>query len=456
MTALARTIALCAVLAGASSAHAQQPASFKGCGGVNPYFPTITPTMRTTNPEFTNLGAECSMWQNFIYMNWPALPGQRGVPNPSATFGAPGVTVWESFKTVDQTFLPDGKNPGPWQSAPSLGPLPANLAQSVAAGRVRSLTMESKVSRTILANLAGQDGADAEILRDIAQVGGGILYDLNGRPVYYEIALNQPLYDFIVKNGLYDATQQVAYASKQTMTLPYPPSNSPPNQAPQLQSMELKAAWKILSPAEIRSGRFHTAQALIPGTAAIVPPRPVTVGLVGLHMYMPDPAQGTWATFAQIDNAPVSGQPVKGLYNFFNPNCTNCPVNVRDANPGQVMQMEPDDRSAGELNAYVQAQIRQKNPKSPWQYYKIVNIQWSDPSVAIPQTPPAVAPLPYGNPPNKTVVNAVLETFLQRPGLGCLTCHRGAQVPTVPGNTTKYATSYSFLFGHAKAPPSAK
>ena len=62
---------------------------------------------------------------------------------------------------------------------------------------------------------------------------------------------------------------------------------------------------KVLTAAEVKSGRFHTVQALIPGTSALAP---VTVGLVGFHMYLPNIGQGVWATFAQIDNAPLQSE----------------------------------------------------------------------------------------------------------------------------------------------------
>src|SRR5436305_11184138 len=82
------------LVAFATPAHSQLP-PFSGCGGINPTKPKIEPTFQISNGEFTNLGFECQMWQNFIYVNWPAQSGQRGVPNKQAKFSAPGPTVWE-------------------------------------------------------------------------------------------------------------------------------------------------------------------------------------------------------------------------------------------------------------------------------------------------------------------------------------------------------------------------
>jgi len=444
-------VAALALAAGAATAQAQTGTAVKfGCGGSPPQPPpTLTPTFSTSAGDRTNLGFECMMWQNFVYLNWPSTPGQRGVPNGKAKFGAPGPTVWETYKTVDETFPPGGRNPGPWDGARLLATLEKSLAQRVATGAVRRLTMTSKISRAVLANVADHAGAIApDILRSITQAGGGTLYDLNGKPVYYEVAMNRDQYEYIVQNGLYNADTQATFGASNVIVLPAGPSKYG-----QLGAMEMKAAWKVLSDAERKSGRFHTVPALLPGSAV-----PVAVGLVGFHMFLPVSGQGIWATFAQVDNAPVQGSPATGKYNFYNPNCTQdgkpCPVNVKDADPGQVVQVTPDEASTPQLNAYMQNLIRQADAKSPWQYYKIVTIQWPlNPVDIAKQAAPVNVPLPNGNPNSTTVVNAVLETFKQQPGTGCLSCHVYGSVAAAGGQSPNTATDYSFVFGHATAPP---
>ncbi len=84
----------------------------------------------------------------------------------------------------------------------------------------------------------------AEILRAIEQAGGGTLYDLNGQPVYYEISMDQVQYQYIVDNALYNAATQVAFAEKNTISLPWEPTAYSP-----IGSLEVKAAWKVLSQA---------------------------------------------------------------------------------------------------------------------------------------------------------------------------------------------------------------
>ncbi len=326
----------------AGSAHAQAPKF--GCGGINPTSPKIAPIFTTSGADRTNLGFECMMWQNFVYLNWPAQSGRRGVPNQGARFGAPGPTVWETYKTADQTFLPNAQNPGPWEQGALLTTLAHGLGQQVANGSVRRLTSDSKVSRAVLANVARHSAVNPDILNEITQAAGGTLYDLVGVPVFYEVAMNRDQYEYVVQNSLYNATTQVSFAQNNVVVLP-----SGKTKYGNEGALEMKAAWKVLTAKEVSSGRFHAIKALIPGVT-----QPVTVGLVGFHIFLPDQGQGVWATFAQVDNAPVQGQPVKGPYNFYNPACTTCAIIVINSNPAQVVQITPDDASAGGLNTYMQ------------------------------------------------------------------------------------------------------
>jgi hypothetical protein len=419
------------------------------CGDVpNPSTsPRIAPIFHG-NADLNDAGFDCMIWQDFIYLNWPATPGQRGVPNAKARFGAAGPTVWETYKTVDQVFLPNAQNPGPWNAAQALTTLAAPLAQRVARGEVRRLTTQSKISRSVLGNIMLHSEATLPILNEISQAGGGTLYDLNGYPVYYEVAMNKVQYDYIVANKLFNASEQIAFAQTKVISLPAAPADG------QESAVEIKAAWKVLSQAERTSGRFHTIQALLDGSKT-----PVTVGLVGFHMFVSNGAQGAWGTIAQIDNAPVAGGPTSGSYNFFNPNCKQpgtsnpCPVNVKDANPGQVLQVNPNNQTATSLNAFMQAMLKSYDAKTPWQYYKLIDVQWALQPVEISRLKaPASVPLPDGKPNRTVVVNPVIETFVQSDGIGCFSCHQYATIAGSGTNKPPYASSYSFTFGRATTP----
>lgn len=445
-------LACVAALVGLSGASA---ASAQGAGGPPPPPPIhcdqgppqIKPLFLAATDAFEN-NVDCLAWQDFIYLMWPADSAQRGVPDPNKPLGASGPTVWETYRTIDTVFLPAGADPGPWQQ-----PL-----------RPRQLTMTSKISPAVLTNITRSAAASRAafppaILNAIKQAGGGTLYDLNGQPVYYEVAIDQPEYDYIQKNGLYDSYNQAAFALRNVIALP---SGQDGVTQQATGAVEIKAAWKVLSASD-NNGRFHRVQAQVGDSKT-----PVTVGLVGFHMFIlggvRGSSQGAWATFAQVDNAPLQAGPTKPPYNFFNPKCTvpgktlPCPINVKDANPGQVMQITADAAQADKLNSYMQSILKQDDPNSPWQYYKLIDVQWPKHPVNISKLKaPLAAPLPKGDPnvplAGKDMLNPVIETFVQlpknSPGLGCLSCHQYASTSVMGPHQPPSATSYSFIFGHA-------
>jgi len=75
-------------------------------------------------------------------------------------------------------------------------------------------------------------------------------------------------------------------------------------------------------------------------------------------------------------------------------------------------------------------------------------VQWPTSPQSI-QGPGKKPPLPNGTPNTNTLMNPVLETFLQQQNLSCLTCHTGASTAKAQG-FPGFASGYSFLFGHAR------
>jgi len=427
-------------LLAASAALAQQKPPGFACGGSPPQMVTVAPIPRYTVIDFDNRGADCALWQTFFYLNWPAIPGnKRGLPNPTAKFGGPGATVWETFKTVEELFLAGGTKPPPWDPALQMTALAPSLAADIASGKVRLLKRTSKISRTVIENIARNPQAvDNTFLDEIRQADGNILWDQQKIPVFYEIAMNKTQFDYIYNNTLYSKAGQNTYIQKANIILPS-------------QSIELKAAWKVLTTAEAASGRFHVVEAYIYDPLL----RPVKVGLVGLHVFIAggDDTVGLWGTFAQVDNAPIQPTgPVPGQkYTFFNSQCAGCKLNDKYTNPTQVVQSIPDDQTAAGVTQDAQGIIvqynKQNNITSPWQFYKLVNVQWSPPTVVLKTPVPIPLPLPMGKPSTDTLMNAVLETFLQHPGTSCLKCH--ATYANTAANPN-VGSGYSFMFGNAQ------
>src|SRR3984893_15790773 len=179
---------------------------------TDPDLPVLKPIFRSMT-DLSENEFDCLAWQDFIYLMWPAQANQRGVPDPNRKMGASGPTVWESYRTADTVFLPQGRDPGPWQQPQLMAAVPPSLAQQVASGAVRHLTMTSKVSREVLGNIL-KNAAEfpPTILDSISEAGGTTLYDLNGNPVYYEVAMDEIQYEYIRHHQLYNADQQANYA----------------------------------------------------------------------------------------------------------------------------------------------------------------------------------------------------------------------------------------------------
>lgn len=357
---------------------------------LTPDFPTNDPTDRTQE-NFDNYA-----WELFVGMNWPALDGERGVADTTKTIGDSGTVVWETFKTSSEVFLPGGTDPGPWNSGLS---------------NVKALAQTAKATK------------EAIELTSVDQAVGGPLIDQDSQFVYYEMLMNQSEYDFVRTNSYYNSDTLNALTSSIYL----------PNE-----SMEIKAAWKILSPSD-NASRFHTAQATIDGN-----PTPQTVGLVGLHIIIKTPSspQWVWATFEQVDNVSNENGTVGPPYNFFNPNCppSTCVPNEQTypgqdsaMTPTQVTRLTPISPSADTANAKWRGLLA----GTVWENYQLITTQWpSD-----PDNPGN----PQGNPTPTISANLTMETYIQLES-SCMGCHSTARV--VPSN--RVTTDYSFLFLHAQ------
>jgi hypothetical protein len=359
----------------------------------------------------------CMMWQSFIYLDWPALAGSPGEPDRRAPLGRPGPTVWETYTRHDEVFRPRGEAPAGW-----------------------GIPDRSRGAKRQLASFH--------------QTGGGVLVDHAGKPVYYEMLLNRDEFNYILAHKLYDAQAQLAFARRNGIVLPAGPTR---DYGP-IGTIEIKAAWKVLSASELAQSprRFHTAEAVLEDGSA------VTVGLVGMHLNqrITGFTQGVWASFVQIDSAPLAGGGDHGRpYSFYNPDCAACAINVETARPRatQVEQVFPVAPSVRDINAFAHELIRAADPDSPWQFYDLLGVQWPQFALGLPTPVPDPRrqlahdlPLSVGTPSTHTLMNPVLETFHQSANVSCLGCHAIGATARSAG-ASPLAADYSFLFGHAQA-----
>ena len=342
-------------------------------------------------------------WRMFVAVNWPARPGERGQPDcTGGSIGSSAPTVWESFKTSQQIFLPGAVDPGPWNSgvktplqlkyhskAPSVLKLPASIRQAV----------------------------------------GGWLIDQQSNPTYYQIAVNETAYNYIRDNHYYNANTV--------------------NSASQIQlpegALEIKASWRIMHNADTHRYLTSTAQVMIfdANGKPTGKYRQAQVGLVGLHIVYKakDYPQWIWATFEQVDNV---GDPGSGINaSYYNPQCSGsyCTPNVSPIKSGQPFGT-PNQltrvTSILPVTQHINTQWRKLLTGTPFQYYQLISPQWpSDPND--PGNP-------QGTPTPGTVANVTMESYIQ-PISSCMDCHSTARVPN--GNIK---TNYSFIFLFAQQP----
>lgn len=363
--------------------------------------PVQTPAPSSNQAAFSEYA-----WRLFVALNWPAVPGQRGVPNCKAGFGSGAPSVWETYKTTEKLFLPHAAAPGPWNTGWDA---------------IRSLTFTAKAPREL------------PVEESIRQAVGGWLIDRQANPTYYQIAVNEVSYNYVRDHKYYNANVV--------------------NQAKQVQfpdvAMEIKASWRIMENED--ESRYHTAQARVMTFDDNGNPTGVyaekTVGLVGLHIvYKPAGfPQWIWATFEQQDNAPDSADTKHAdhPWSYFNPQCSGayCTPNLSPLKSGQPFRAPNQLTRVSPIRPATVASNKtwqQMLAGSPFAFYRLISPQWP----GDPNNPGN----PQGTPTPGTVANVTMESYIQ-PTSSCMDCHSTARVPN--GNVK---TNYSFIFLFAKSP----
>ena len=330
--------------------------------------------------------------------------------------GDQGPVVWQAQMSADDVFVAPNKRPGGWCNTPTL--------QNLFAKKPIALKLTAKAALPAVPALP-RLAAKTSQPTGVTAV-GGVVTDQSGRWLRYERLMNLPEYKAITSNSWYRLKKLNSISS---LTLP-------------TGSIEFKSAWKILTRAEVASGRYYTTSATVyntPDGAKSPGPNPVTLGLVGLHIINKTPTRSGffWSTFEQVDNDSVfsntnskttpNTQTAKKPYTELNPNGTpiNTPVQIQRETP---VQADP------KLNTYYQQLLS----GSVFTNYRLVSTQWQ------------FGGAPQGAPPN--VANIVIETYVQKvsnkaknPSTGCFACHLNTTAKNGKTNT-----DHSFLFLEAK------
>ena len=412
--------------------------SKKDCNGLSPCAPYPITAAQTAIPPrpctFQGEGGPLTQgfvdiysWNIFLAMNWPASVASCSADTSKSILnvksGDGSFVTWQTYMPGDNVFVNPGyQKPATWCTGNGLAAGPARLftheAKAVAA---------AKQLGELLTKVAEPGG-------DVLQAKGGVLTDQSGRWLRYERLMNKVEYDYIVPNRWNNVQLQAMFNATPQQQLRIPQG-----------SIEIKAAWKVLTPAEISNKKYFTTIGTVcntpDGQRTPCDDKPVTMGLVGLHIVQQVNDGGTmfWSTFEHNDNETV----------FFNPK-SNAAVNTDFAKapfteldkackplnlPTQVKRVTPIPADPN-LNKYYQQLLA----GSVFANYRLISTQWTTgigPSI----TPPNVA-------------NITLETYIQKAvsgnATGCLACHYTATTLIKNAAGQHQDANHSFFFLEAK------
>lgn len=354
-------------------------------------------------------------WQSFIALNWPLTAEGR----PAAQLTNNGTLLWETYSESYEVFKPDGSAPDPYgaprQTLPRItqADLPNSETEVLPAQQHR-----------VLHNISAVDSLN--VADEVNQAFSSPLWDQKGNLVHYEVLLNQPEYDYIAQNELYNLQGQVAFAAANGGVVQMPSGRFGTSD---IGAIEVKLAWRILTPDDI-AARYLVRRAFIVAEGP-VRWQEVSVGLVGMHISHKTVSspQWIWSTFEHVDNLNVDDFAAFGpdaanhpkRPSFYDPDCEYCPVNVVPApdesgvRKTQVSRVVPIPKATQAFNAEVQALLRQAG--SPLQYYELINTQWPTEPTAPPAAtysyPENITNKSGGRPTPVYLINSTMETYFQ-------------------------------------------
>lgn len=302
---------------------------------------TISPNVPNDISAPINLNSAAQFaWQEFIALNWPAVPqtgalNTRDKPDGSKNFGDPGYfgpLVWHTFRGKVEIFPgignPPGYNPSAaasygydtppkyiYSNAPATAP-PNQGGVGTPNGQVLRFSPFGPVTATPWINL----DENSEIGITSMYAGINPAAPSPGNLILFLAKANRTEYNYVARNKWWknsvvgsNPTRQAAISSTQAFIGSNTRDPSPGS--PSLVSfpngtIELKAAWRKLSPAEIASKRFYTTKVRYYRTISTGPNtnKPGYVdavfGLLALHIIQKTPSAPyfIYATFSQADN----------------------------------------------------------------------------------------------------------------------------------------------------------
>jgi hypothetical protein len=434
------------------------------CGSLKIQFSSTVPGDAFSFGNQTN--ADCFAWAEFVSLNWPQ--------GSASYFGDPadmGPVQWETYMAKEELFTADGSPPPPW----------GTLVEPEEARKLRASHFNSNTKLLMFV-----DKFETESARfDSTSTGQAFPFNSpswlgaqNNTNVWYEVRLNKDIYDYVTKDGYYNAQNQLDSVSKGIPILfPKGVYNGVTG------AIELKAAWmEVKDSTNVKWKRYKISRAVVidANTGKF---RNVIVALVGLHVLHKTTKQPSWvwATFEQIDNVP--GSPgTDGVYNFNNGACVSQSINVPtkylapggsspvtvsctpNTSPGyylgqggpgpvaiQATRLYAIDPTAAIVNNNMQDTISRLYPNSVWKYYELVDVIWSTNPRQDPRDTVSAPVILNGMQPLTPVANTTMETYIQT--ATCTACHTHATIaPTLSNPKPTIFADFSFAIGSAGYP----
>ncbi|MGN7918212.1 hypothetical protein [Lysobacter sp. 22409] len=311
----------------ASSISKDQEASFPGGKKITPTDLTATPAPLPAappaynydpyKPNITHEEYARFAWRQFIHFNSPAKkngvdaagksPVVRGSIDPSRNFAASGASDFhQSGRSAGSNF---SSNQLVWETFAHRSELfPAGSAPR---GNLATLDPEYVFQKKL--KVASTD-ARFNNLDENTQIGQNqIFFPKNGNtPSANPQEDHIILFQAKVNPVEYDYVKSIYNANNPPTSLELPPNGTNPGE-----SVEVKSAWREMTPELIASGRYHTAEALYyynenGQTKAKV----ATFGLVGVHILrkMENYPTFVYTTFEQVDSLITPEKKDTGLY----------------------------------------------------------------------------------------------------------------------------------------------
>lgn len=402
----------------------------------SPYVPTDIPGGAG---KATLHQAAVFAWKEFIALNWPAVPqtgnrNTRDMPDTSKHFGDPSYTgplVWHTYRNKVEIFPGAGLPAG---ATPRLNEIKLNgikyLCNYDAAPQYTYAPNANVTSSPNPPWINADENSQIGLDHIYAGVADGTAMPLNNEILFMAKA-NRAEFNYVCPRGWWTNTNsnKPIQATKAYINQHHqdPKPGSTTMVSFPYGTIELKAAWRHLGPKEDAS-RFYTTKVryyVKNAATGKIDPMDETLALLGLHIIQKTPSAPyfIFATFEQADNIlDANGQPVedangkvlKPAASPLTPDITS--VNATASTPQSFTVTGKFGKAGKQLNysntpntglvtgtdpikvnsrihpipqaiiavnkqahqaiaAYMEHYFPKSKVKSPWAYYKLINVQ---------------------------------------------------------------------------------